>query len=81
MTLSYDKLADVLYVTFEASPPGSYIYTENDAGDVLRLDRSSKKVVGVTIPAFAERAARGPVVIPEVGPVPFNEFAEDLLHA
>ncbi|HEV8416457.1 MAG TPA: hypothetical protein VGQ49_22880 [Bryobacteraceae bacterium] len=81
MTLSYDKLADVLYVTFETLPAGSYIYVENDTGDILRLDRSSKRVVGVTIPAFAQRAARGSIVIPEIGSVPFNQLVDDLLHA
>ena len=81
MTLSYDKLADVLYVTFETLPSDAYIYVENEAGDVLRLDRISKRVVGCTILAFAERAAQGKVMIPEIGPVPFNELAEGLLHA
>jgi hypothetical protein len=81
MRLSYDKLADVLYVTFETLPPEAYIYLENDGGDILRLDRESRRVVGCTIPAFSQRAARGPIVIPEVGPVPFNKFIDDLLPA
>jgi len=53
---------------------------ENAAGDILRLDRKSKKIIGCTIPAFAERAARGTIVIPEVGPVPFNDFAKELVN-
>jgi hypothetical protein len=81
MTLSYDKLADVLYVTFEALPPEAYLYVENANGDILRLDRHSRRVVGCTIPAFAERAAKGRVTIPEIGPVPFNELADALLQA
>jgi uncharacterized protein YuzE len=81
MTLSYDKAADVLYITFEPAQPGSYIYVENDDGDVLRMDRNTKQVVGCTIMAFAARCARGRLVIPEVGPVPFNQIAETLVHA
>ena len=81
MTLSYDKSADVLYVTFEPAPLGSYIYFENENGDVLRLDRNTKQVVGCTILAFAARCAKGRVTIPEIGPVPFNEIAEDLICA
>lgn len=68
VTLSYDKRADVLYVAFETPSPGTYVsYVENEAGDVLRLDLTSKRVVGVTIMAFSERATRDPVIIPEIG--------------
>lgn len=76
MTLSYDKSADVLYITFEQVPAGSYIYTENENGDILRLDRESGKVVGVTLPFFAKRSKAGKITVPEVGTVPFNSFAE-----
>lgn len=80
MTFSYDKAADVLYVTFDTVPARSYVYIENATGDILRLDKNSGRVIGVTIPAFAERCARGRVVIPEVGSVPFNELAAELLR-
>jgi hypothetical protein len=79
MTMSYDKLADVLYVTFEALPPGSYSYVENQNGDILRVAREGNRIIGVTIPAFAERCMRGRIEIPEIGTVPFNELAEHLL--
>lgn len=78
MTFSYDKEADVLYVTFD-HPTESYIYVENESGDVLRLDKETKSVVGVTIPFFAKRAAVGPIIVPEVGLVPFNVLAEYLV--
>jgi uncharacterized protein YuzE len=81
MTLSYDKAVDVLYITFEPAPPGSYLYVENDNGDVLRLDRNTRRVVGCTIMAFAQRCAKGRLVIPEVGAVPFNEIADNLVCA
>ena len=80
MTLSYDKEADVLYVTFESLPARDVLYVENESGDVLRLDKTSKRVVGCTILAFSRRAAKGKVIVPEVGPVPFNEFAAHLLY-
>ena len=74
--MSYDKSADVLYITFEPAPAGSCLYAENENGDILRLDRQSGKVIGVTLPFFAERCKRGEIVVPEVGAVPFNSFAE-----
>jgi uncharacterized protein YuzE len=79
MTMSYDRAADVLYVTFEKSASGSYIYVENENGDVLRMDRDTKRVVGCTIPCFLRRASISKVTVPEVGDVPFNALAEELL--
>jgi uncharacterized protein YuzE len=79
MTLSYDKEADVLYVTFEGLPNQSYVYVENENGDVLRLDKKSKRVVGCTIPFFSRRAMKRRVTVPEVGRVPFNESARNLV--
>jgi hypothetical protein len=81
MTLSYDKSADVLYVTFEALPPEAYVFVENESGDVLKVDRVSRHVVGCTIPFFLARAKRGKVDVPEIGAVPFNQIAEELLQA
>ncbi len=79
MTLSYDKDADVLYVTFERLPRQSYVYVENENGDILLVDRKSKRVVGCTIPFFSKRAMKRKVTVPEVGRVPFNEFTEELV--
>lgn len=80
MTLSYDKSADVLYVTFEALPRDSYIFVENEQGDVLKLDRINNRVVGCTVPFFVARIKRGNLVIPEIGAVPFNEIAGELVR-
>jgi hypothetical protein len=81
MTLSFDKNADVLYVTFEVTPPGSYIFVENEDGDVLKVDRSSRRIVGCTILSFAARTKAGKkIVIPEIGSVPFNDLVDELLH-
>jgi uncharacterized protein YuzE len=79
MTFSYDKDADVLYVTFERLPEQAYIYVENASGDVLRLDKETRRVVGVTIPFFMKRAAHQKVSVPEVSWVPFNDLAAELV--
>jgi uncharacterized protein YuzE len=81
MTFSYDKAADVLYVTFERLPSQSVIYVENENGDVLRLDRETRRVVGVTIPFFVKRAAQQKVNVPEVSWVPFNDLATELVSS
>lgn len=81
MIMSYDKNADVMYVTFEALPPDAYLFVENETGDILKIDRSTRHVVGCTIPFFLRRAKRGKIIIPEIGAVPFNEIADELLSA
>jgi uncharacterized protein YuzE len=79
MTFSYDGDADVLYVTFERlARPAQYV--ENENGDILRIDEESGKIVGVTILFFLRRAKQGVVSVPEVGVVPFNQIASDLLN-
>ncbi len=79
MKASYDKDGDVLYITFERLPSKDYIYVENESGDILKLNKKSRRVVGCTIPYFSKRAARNKLNIPEIGPVPFNELAKALL--
>jgi uncharacterized protein YuzE len=79
MTFSYDRHADVLYIMFEEIPPSAYIFVENEYGDVLKLDRVSRRVVGCTIPCFIARTRQGKISIPEIGAVPFNEIAGELV--
>ena len=79
MTLSYDKEADVLYITFELLPQQSYVYVENESGDILRLNKRDGRVIGCTVPFFSKRAKDGKLDIPEVGRVPFNDLARALL--
>jgi len=81
MTFSYDKDADVLYVTFELVPADTYEYVENESGDILKVDRANRRIVGCTIPFFAKRVKRGKLVVPEIGAIPFNEIARELLPA
>jgi len=79
VTASYDKDADVLYITFARLPAKDYVYVENESGDILKLNKKSGHVVGCTIPFFSKRAAQNKLNIPEIGPVPFNELAKTLL--
>jgi len=65
MTFNYDHIADVLYVTFEQSTTG-VSYIENREGDILRIDKKSGKIVGVTVVFFLRRAKLGPITVPEV---------------
>jgi uncharacterized protein YuzE len=78
MKFNYDELTDVLYVTFEQSV-GRVTYIENNEGDILRMDQQSGRIIGVTIMFFLRRARQGPIVIPEIGIVPFNQIANNLL--
>jgi uncharacterized protein YuzE len=79
VTVSYDKDADVLYITFERLPDNAYVYVENESGDILRLNKQGGRVVGCTIPFFCKRAAQNNLNIPEIGPVPFNELVKALV--
>jgi uncharacterized protein YuzE len=79
VTLSYDKEADVLYITFERLPDKAYIYVENESGDILRLNKQGGHVVGCTIPFFCKRVAENRLNVPEIGPVPFNDLAKALI--
>lgn len=79
MTLSYDRDADVLYITFERLSNRSCVYVENDSGDILRLDKRDGQIVGCTIPFFLKRAAKGKFEIPEISSVPFNDLAKALI--
>ena len=67
MTFSYDKRADVLYVSFTATQPTDYFVTENENGDILKISRSTGAVVGCTIPSFVSRSQKGKVPVPGVG--------------
>ncbi len=81
MTISYDKIADVLYVAFDKTSPDQYVFVENNEGDILKVDKHTGRVVGCTIPSFAARTKRGKaIVMPEIGAVPFNDMARELLH-
>jgi uncharacterized protein YuzE len=79
VTFSYDKGADVMYLTFEHVKVHDYIYVENSEGDILRLDRKTKRIIGITLPFFSVRLKKGPLSVPEIGLVPFNESAEELV--
>jgi hypothetical protein len=68
-------------MAFEPSAPQDYIVVENESGDILKLDRKNGRVIGCTVPFFMARLAKGKLEIPEIGAVPFNEIAKELLRA
>jgi uncharacterized protein YuzE len=79
MKVQYDKSADVLYVTLRKQDPKQCRFVENENGDVLKIDRLTGHVVGVTIIAFLLRINRGlEVNIPEIRAIPFAEFAKNI---
>lgn len=82
MTLDYDDDADVLYIVFEETG-GPFSYVENGRGDILRIDKPTNRVVGCTVPFLMKRfhVNSGEIRIPEVGGVPFNDEAKELLSA
>ena len=65
MTLSYDDLADVLYVTMR-QVPGECQYIENARGQILKVDPSTSEIVGVTIPMFSRRIKQGEISLAEI---------------
>ncbi len=78
MTISYDQIADVLYITF-AKPNANVIYLEVDGG-ILRLDEETNKVIGITIPFFQEKIESGEQMdLPGVGMLAFSELSKGLV--
>ena len=66
MKVSYAPHADVLYIVF-TDVPHRCVYVELDSGIVCRIDETTDKVVGVTIPDFRRRVERGEEIkIPEL---------------
>lgn len=58
MRISYSKDADVLYISF-APPSGRVASVENSNGDILRIDKSTGEIIGVTIQLFMYRVGTG----------------------
>ena len=66
MKISYAAHADVLYIVF-TDDAGPCAYVELDSGVICRINESTDKVVGITIPHFRRRSENGDVfVIPEL---------------
>lgn len=66
MKLSYATHADVLYIVFEETA-NKCAYVETESGAVCRIDETTDRVVGITIPYFKRRAAAGETItIPEL---------------
>jgi len=73
--MSYDKPHDVLYVAFEETgSPCDYV--ELESGDVLRIDPTTKAVVGCTIMDFDRRVREG-LFLPAIGELAFVPAANE----
>jgi len=80
MKISYDKIADVLYITFSA-PKERAGYIEIKGG-ILRIDEDTQQIIGVTIPFFQEKTATsGNIELPGIGPVPFSAETKRILES
>ncbi|MDR3750534.1 MAG: DUF2283 domain-containing protein [Terracidiphilus sp.] len=78
MKISYAKHADVLYLVLEDTA-NKCAYIELESGVVCRIDETTDRVVGITIPDFRRRiGSNEPIVIPEL---PMGISAEKLLLA
>jgi uncharacterized protein YuzE len=67
MRITYSKDADVLYLSFTPAT-GKVATVENANGDLLRIDTTTGKIIGVTIQLFMYRIGTGEKIeIPEVG--------------
>jgi uncharacterized protein YuzE len=67
MRITYSKAVDMLYLSF-TPPIGKVATVENKNGDLLRIDKETGKVVGVTIQLFLYRIGTGEKIeIPELG--------------
>jgi uncharacterized protein YuzE len=66
MKVNYAQHADVLYVVF-ADTSNLCAYVELDSGVICRVDETTDKVVGITIPDFKRRVANNEsILIPEL---------------
>lgn len=67
MRVTYSKDVDMLYISF-TTPTGRVSSVENENGDLLRIDISSGKIIGVNIQLFLYRISAGEKIeVPEVG--------------
>jgi uncharacterized protein YuzE len=67
MRVTYSNDVDMLYISF-TPPAGRVASVENGNGDLLRIDTSTGKIVGVTIQLFLYRTGNGEKIeVPEIG--------------
>jgi uncharacterized protein YuzE len=58
MRTHYAKRADVLYIVLEDTK-NPCAYMELESGTICRVDETTKRVVGITIPDFSRIASAG----------------------
>lgn len=65
MTFYYDDLTDVMHIAFEQEA-GPCLYIEAPSGTILRIERSTNKLVSMVIPYFIAKLRDDALVIPEL---------------
>lgn len=82
MRLSYSEDSDVLFVTFrKASLQDDVTYSENDNGDIFRLNPYTGEVWSITIPLFMYRLRNGESIdIPELGNTPLSSLLASMVQ-
>lgn len=58
MTLNYDRLADVLYVTLRQITDDNYNIIQWEQSIALKVQPVSGEVLGATIPGFSKRGTK-----------------------
>ena len=77
MTFDHDEDDDVLYVTFAPAKGTRYVETEH--GDIVRFDKETNQIVGMTVVFFAERTRGGEKIdVPEIAAVAFSSATANL---
>ena len=64
MTFFHDDSADVMFIVL-AEQVGPCLYIES-SGAILRIERATNNLVGVTIPAFLKSLEGGTLTLPEI---------------
>jgi hypothetical protein len=66
MTFNYDDLTDVMFITFVDRVTGPCINIETSPSTVLRVEKNTNNIVGVTILYFLAQVKEGSLDLPEV---------------
>lgn len=79
MTFFYDDSADVMYILL-ADEVGPCLYVES-SGVILRIERSTQRLVAVTIPGFHKILEDGKLDLPELASAALpSNFLDTILH-
>jgi hypothetical protein len=72
MTFEYDDLADVMHIAF-VEPESECTYIHSVAGPILRVEKSTGRIVGARVIGWQKLLENGPLAIPEMEDVDFRD--------